>query len=245
MKRKMNLLLIVCCILTIQTSGLCADNPEQLVVAHLKSIGEPDALSKIKSIFFTGTSEVNFIQGMQGQLEGTVMMASEGSKMGIVMNFPNLDYPGEHFAHDGKNVTVNNMNLGVKSPIADYIHRYNRIMSNGMLGGVFSNAWPLLDIKGNRPNMRLRKSKVDGTELYEIEYRPRNNHGDMTIRMYFDMETYRHMLTVYRVRNTMDVRSGSENILDAVQEDIYFTLTEKFGDFRKVGDLTLPHSYTL
>jgi len=234
MKTKTNLLLIFCCIFAVQIPGVCADNPEQLVAAHLKSIGEPAVLSQVKSICFTGTSQVHFIQGMHGQLSGTSRFASEGNKMGIVMTFSHLDYPGEHFGHDGRNVTVNNMQHGTKSPLADFIHRYNKIMKNGMLGGVLSNSWPLLDIKTNRPTMRgLRKTKVDGAELYELEYRPRDNHGDMRIRLYFDPATYQHVRSEYRVSNRIGER------------DIFDTLTEKFEDFRKVGDLMLPHSYTL
>ena len=233
MKKKANVLLIACCILAFQMTGLCADNPEQLVAEHLKSIGDPDAISQVKSISFTGTSFVKFIQGMQGQLLGTSKLVSQGSKMAIVMGFNNLDYPGEHFAFDGKNVTVTNMQPGVKSPVADFIHRYNRIMTNGMLGGVFSNAWPLLDIKTNKPNMKLRKTKVDGSELYEIEYRPRSNHGEMRIRLFFDPETYRHVRTEYKVSTRIGER------------DLYDTLTEKFENFKKAGDLTLPHNYTI
>ena len=233
MKRKTNVLLIACCILAFQMTGLCADSPEQLVAEHLKSIGDPDAISQVKSISFTGTSAVKFIQGMQGQLSGTSTWLSQGPKMGIVLKFNHLDYPGEHFAFDGKSVTVTNMQPGVKSPIANFINRYNRIMTNGMLGGVLSNAWPLLDIKTNKPNMKLRKTKIDGTELYEIEYRPRSNHGEMKIRMYFDPETYHHVRTEYKVTTRI------------LELDLYDTLTEKFEDFKKVGDLTLPHNYTI
>jgi len=233
MKIRTNILLVVCCVLVIRIPGLSADNPEQLVAAHLKSIGTSEALSQIKSIGFTGTAHANFIQGMSGQLSGTSMLVSEGSSMGIVMNFQNLNYPAEHFAYDGKNVTVGDIGVGMKSPIADFLNRFNKIMKNGMLGGVFSKAWPLLDIKSNRPNMQLRKSKIDGIEYYEIEYRPRDNHGEMRIRLYFDMETYRHVISEYRVSIRTDV------------SDLYYTLREKFDDFRVVGDLTLPHGYTL
>ena len=235
MKRKSGFLLAACCILFIQIPGLCADpSPEQLIAAHLKSIGDPAILSKIKSISFTGTSEVNFIIGVTGRFVGTAMLASQETQTGIILKFEQRDYAGEHFAYDGKSVTVHT-SVGMKSNVGDFIYRYNKIMKNGMLGGVFSRAWPLLDIKNNKPrSMNVRKTKVDGTELYELEYRPLDDHGDMKIRMYFNPATYRHVRTEYKV-----------TYQDSDSRNYYLTLTEKFDDFMEVGPLTLPHGYML
>ncbi|MDR0310922.1 MAG: hypothetical protein LBJ21_04995 [Acidobacteriota bacterium] len=255
-KRKTGFLAIICCILAVQIPGLCAGNPspDQLIAEHLKSIGNPDALPQIKSIVFTGNATVNFLLGMTGyqNQRGVSMLISEGPKMGIRMSFPDKNnYPGEHFAYDGKDVTVANFAIGRKSPIAEFIHRYNKIMKNGLLGGVFSNAWPLLDIKSNKANMKVRKTKMDGTELYELEYRPRDYHGDMKISLYFDTETYRHIYTEYKVQTRDDVsmglnpRPGTDMGISLTASETYYTLIEKFDNFGKVGDLTLPHSYML
>ena len=259
MKKKTGFLLIACCILAIQVTGAWAKDPspEQLVADHLKSIGAADVLSQMKSLGFIGTSEVNFILGMNGQLSGTSVLVSEGSNIGIIMRFQDINYPAEHFAYDGKTVSVGTIKPGLKSPIADFIYRYNKILKNGMLGGVFSKAWPLLDVKGNKPrNMKVRSTRVEGVELYELEYRPRDDHGDMKIRLYFDPATYRHVRTEYKATTRDDVTTGTSspmgddgNVRDMAIGDVrgesYYTLTEKFDDFRKVGDLTLPYSYTL
>ena len=228
---------MACCILVIHITGLYAKDPspEQLIADHLKSIGDPSTLSQIKSINLDGTAEVHFILGIQGDLYGTAMLVSQGPKMSISMKFQDFNYSGEHLAYDGKSVTVSNYEVGMKSPLAVFIRSYNKIMKNGMIGGVFSRAWPLFDINGNKPrNMKVRKTKVDGNELYEIEYSPRDSHGDMKIHLYFDPETYRHVRTEYKARN---YDSGGRLNTDV--------LTEKFEDFRQVGALTLPHSYTL
>ena len=258
MKKKTYFLLIACCIMIVQVAGLWAQDPspEQLVAKHLDSVGGSAVLSKVKSITYVGASDVNFILGMSGQMSGTSMLVSEGQQIGIVMKFPDINYPGEYFAYDGKNVTVGNIKPGLKSPIADFVYRYNKIMKNGMLGGVFSKAWPLLDIKGSKPrNMKVRKTKVDGTELYELEYRPRDDHGDMKIRIFFDPQTYRHVRTEYKVSTKDDVTTGTttpfedggvrDMAISDVRGESYYTLTEKFNDFKQVGSLTLPHEYTL
>jgi len=254
MKRKTGFLLIVCYIFAVQVLGLYAEDltPEQLVAGHMKSIGDPVSLLRVQSMIFVGTSEVDFILGMNGRMTGMAMLASQGPKMGITMKFPDVNYPGEYFAYDGVNVSVGNITPGVKSPIADFLFRYNKIMKNGLLGGVFSNAWPLLDITKNSAIMKAGKAKMDGKELYELEYRPKDNHGDMRIRMYFDPETFRHVCTEYRVRTDNDVTAGFNPnpetplaIAQMVRGDSFYTLTEKFDDFRNAGALTLPHSYTL
>lgn len=254
MKRKTGFLLIVCCILAVQVSVMPAADltPEQLVAEHLKSLGDPVSLLRVQSLIFIGTAEVDFILGMNGRMNGTAMLASQGPQIGITMKFPDINYPGEYFAYDGETVSVENMKPGLKSPIADFLYRYNKIMKNGMLGGVFSTAWPLLDIQRNDAVMKLGKARVDGNELYELEYRPRDYYGDMRIRMYFDPETFRHVRTEYRVRTDNDATAGFNPNPDthmAISQmdrgDSYYTLTEKFEDFKKVGAFTLPHGYTL
>jgi len=255
MKKKTRLLLIVCCILAVQVLELRAADltPEQLIAGHVKSIGDPVSLLRVQSLIFVGTSEVDFILGMNGRMWGAAMLASQGPKMGITMKFPDTNYPGEYFAYDGVNVSVGNIKPGLKSPIADFLYRYNKIMKNGLLGGVFSNAWPLLDVTSNSAAiMKAGKAKMDGKELYELEYRPKDNHGDMRIRIYFDPETFRHVCTEYRVRTDNDATAGfnpDPDIPMAIAQmsrgDSYYTLIEKFDDFKEAGALTLPHSYTL
>ena len=252
-------MLVVSCILIIQIAGLWAKDPspEELVAEHLTAIGVPDAMSQVKSMVFAGTSEVNFILGMSGNMTGTSTIVSEGPNMGVVMRFQDINYPGEYFAHDGRNVSVGDIKPGLKSPIADFIYRYNKVMKNGMLGGVLSRAWPLLDIKGNKPrSMKVRTTKVEGTELYELEYRPRDDHGDMKIRLFFDPETYRHVRTEYKVTTHDDVTGGAgaspftnggirDMAIADVRGESFYTLTETFGDFKKIDELTLPYSYSL
>ena len=264
---KNSFLSIVICILAIQVSWLRANDPspEQLAAEHLKSIASAEVLSQIKSISFVGTTEINFILGMSGNLSGTAAFLSQGPQTAMIMKFQDINYPEEYYAYDGRTVTVASIKPGFKAPLAEFIYRYDKIMKNGILGGVYSNAWPLLNVKGNRATMNLRKTKVDGKELFEMEYRPRDNHGDMKIRLFFDPETYRHVRTEYKVQTKEDVTVGPGLEFDdeigmmggrgqgsmagmaigAVRGESYYTLTEKFGDFKKVGEVTLPHSYEL
>ena len=214
--------------------GEGADNPSprQLAALHIESVGNPAVLSQIKSIASVGTAKVEFTSGGLENLGGLTVMISEGPKMAIAMQFPNIDSSGEYFAYDGKEVTVRDLIPGGKSPLADFLYRYDKIMKNGLLGGVYSNAWPLLNISRGGATMKIRKTGVEGKDLFELEYRPRDYHAEMKICLYFDPETWRHVRTHYYLSTDGDFNTNP-------------SLTEKFDNFIKVRELTLPHSYTL
>jgi hypothetical protein len=178
--------------------------PEKLVAEHVKSVGRPALLEKIQSRTFLGTSNVEFIQGMRGARKGTSVFVSQGPKVGIIMKYDDNSYPGEYFAYDGKDVTVGHMSPGQRSPIGDFIFRFNKLVKGGFIGGALTSSWPLLDLKNKNVDMKYRRAKIEGRELHELEYHPKAGFGDIKIRMYFDLTTFRHVRTEYKVQSTRD-----------------------------------------
>ena len=192
------------------------------------------------------------------------MLVSDGNKLAIVLKYSDINYPGEYFAYNGKDVSVGHISPGQKSPLADFLFRYNGIMKEGLLGGVFSTAWPLLNLKDKPVTLTYREATIDGRRLHEIDYHPKQSLGDMKIKLYFDMETYRHVRTEYRlvVKDDMSAAPGGLGTrtgnfqaaggdtpgFDTLQQglpDSIYVLVEKFGDFKKIGAMTLPHSYSM
>jgi hypothetical protein len=252
-------------------SALAKDelNPEQVVAAHLKSIGSPEALAALKTLAFVGGTSVDFIQGMYGRMNGTSMLVSDGEKLGIVLKYDDVNYRGEYLAFDGKDVSVGYIDPLQRSPLADFIFRNNGIMKEGLLGGVLSRGWPLLNLKEKQVDLKYRETTIDGRPLHEIEYRPKNSLRDVKIKLYFDLETYRHVRTEYRIRirddmsaspgggatrtgrfqapdqNNSGLNSTGFEALQGGLPDSIYVLVEKFDDFKKVGAMTLPHSYTI
>ncbi len=237
--------------------------PEQVVADHLKSIGSPEALAALKTLAFVGTTSVEFIQGMTGNMSGTSMSVSDGKKQAIVLKYGDINYPGEYFAYNGKTVSVGYISPGQKSPLADFLFRNNEIMKEGLLGGIFSEAWPLLNLKDKQVDLKCREATIDGRRMHEIEYRPKQALRDMRIKLYFDLETYRHVRTEYRIRVRDDMSAspggsgtrigrfqgadkapGTDTLRQGLPDSIY-VLVEKFDDFKKVGAMTLPHTYTM
>jgi hypothetical protein len=237
---------------------------EKVVAKHLQSIGTPELLKKIQSRAFRGTSSYRFIQGMTGiGPDGEFLFGSTENKLAIVLKYNNVTYPGEYLAYDGNDVTVGNMKPGQKSPLADFIFRYSRIMKEGLLGGVLSVSWPLLDPEHKGATLKYKTNKIEGRQLHELEYQPQKIFGDIIIKMYFDFETFRHVRTEYKVRirdDSSTVPEGasrrrstgisrypggnpSSEIFDAVPDSNY-RLIERFDDFVNCSGLMLPGTYS-
>ncbi len=241
---------------------------EKVIAEHLKSIGATASLSGIKSRVLNGISTVQFIQGMKGNQRGEFLMASEPNKLGIVMKYSAVDYPQEYFTFDGTKVSVAYMSPGQRSPLADFIYRFNGPVKEGILGGALSVNWPLLDIQKKQVTLKVKEVTIDDKKLYEVEYIPKKSFsGDVKVKLYFDPATYHHVRTEYSVYSKSDasalpsVTASSapemDQSLSRVQErapratimenqaDSRYKLVEKFDDFQKVGDLTLPYTYSI
>jgi hypothetical protein len=221
---------------------------EQVSARHLKSLGSPEALAELKALAFVGTTSVDFIQGMQGSMSGASMCVADGKKLAIVMKYTDLEYPGEYFAYNGKDVSVGHISPGQRSPLGDFLYRNNGIMKEGLLGGVFSGGWPLLDLNKNQADLSCREATMDGRLMHEIDYRPKKSLRDVKIKIYLDGETGRHIKTEYRIRVRDDMSvlpSATFNTLKQGLPDSIYVLTERFDDFKTVNAMTLPHRYTV
>ena len=262
------LAMVLCLSLSVSWTGygVAKDQvaPEQVAASHLKAIGSPEALAALKTLAFVGTTSVKFIQGASGSMSGTSMCVSGGNKLAIVLKYGDINYPGEYFAYNGKDVSMGHISPGQRSPLADFLFRHNGIMKEGLLGGIFSAGWPLLNLQEKQADLTYRETTIDGRRLHEIEYRPKQGLRDMKIKLYFDLETYRHVRTEYRVRVRDDMSaspggsgtrtgtfqapaqdaSGFDALRGGLPDSIY-VLIEKFDDFKKVGAMTLPHSYNM
>lgn len=230
-------------------------NAEKMVAAHVKSLGNPKTLAKIQSRTFVGTSEVKMIQGANWTLKGNSMFVSEGSKLGIVLQYLDVNYPGEYFAYDGADVTVKHISPGRKSPVADFLYRFDKIMKQGLLGGALSTSWPLLsEERTAAARMKCRKVQLEGRELYALEYRPHSGVGNMKIQIYFDPATFRHVRTEYKVQdrddatvdhNYLEVATTRMGDIGRAREDSFYKLVERFEEYREVNGMMLPHRYVL
>jgi len=221
-----------------QSENLLAQNknlrPEEVVARHLQSIGTADVLRATKSRVVTGTTSVDLKLGGFGKLSGRSLIVSEGRKLAISMRYPSLEYPGEHFAFDGKDVTIGYIDFGQRSNIGEFIRQFSGLVEEGLLGGTLSLSWPLLDVEERRPKLKYRQTAIDGRRLHELDYSPKSRSGmeGLVIRLFFDFDTFRHVSTEYRYYSAMDSNKTQ-------------VLKERFDGFKEVDGMTLPHKYTI
>lgn len=242
---------------------------EEVIRGHVESIGNPGALAGIKVRGISGTALVDFIQGGTGKMSGQALFVSERKRLGIILRYGANEYPGEHFAFDGSEVTVGYISPGQRSPLADFVYRYDGLLKEGLLGGVMSLKWPLLDVDKSMARLKYKgKKKIDGVDAHEVEYRYSDGKmGDVDTKLYFTAETFHHIRTEYivRIQGEMSLQADasvmesglpspsgltsgsgvrSASIHDVVPDSIY-KLVEVFSDFRKVDDMVLPQKYVL
>lgn len=217
--------------------------PEELIAKHLDSIGTQDARSKVPVREVVGTVHMAFLTGGSGSLEGTLRLDSIGQKNSTRMTFSNTNYQKEAFVFDGSKVTIGHIRPGVRSRLGALLDSQSQIVKEGLLGGVLSTAWPLLDPQkyhGKIANDGVKK--VDGHELYQLTYNPKK--GDMTIKLFFEPGTFHHVMTVYSLVRPPSMVEGGE-LANARQAASHIVLEEHFDDFETTNSLTLPTKYTI
>ncbi len=245
----------------------------EVIAAHVKALGKPTEVAQIKSRGISGKAAVQFIQGAKGQISnGQFICVSEGDKVGLRMTFPDTNYPQEYFAYNGSEVTVGYISPGQRSPLADFIFRYNGLMKEGYLGGVLATSWPLLRAKDKLPEYQYSKEKIGNVDYHVLEMNSKNAQGTVKIKLYFEPKTYHHVQTEYRVRLSNDLsamgsiqdggnreptdfsaipatgRPGAtraRGTLQGNQADSIYVMTEKFGNFANIGGLALPQDYSI
>jgi hypothetical protein len=219
-------------------------NAEELVARHLASIGTPQARAAIKTRMVRGDMTMDVVLGGKGTMQGKAVLLSAGPRLKFLMRYHSSDYPGEEFTFDGEKPYTAMYRTGTRSKFGSFMEGQDAILREGLLGGTLSTAWALSDVPGRNPKLTYDGlKKVEGRKLHQLTYRPRNGGDQLTIRLYFEPETFRHVYSVYSI--TVGAQIGPQESQSARQEVTRITLEETFADFSKVGGLDLPGTWKL
>ena len=217
---------------------------EELIARHLDSIGPAVLRSAIKSRAAQGTAVFRILVGGSGSVDGKTGIVTEGRKLRFMTKFPRTDYRGELFVfNDGKfEIAFANSNQ-TRSPFAEFVRSHDAILREGLFGGSLSTGWALLDVPERKPKLTYEGlKKLDGKDVHQLRYEP-HKRSDLTIRLYFDAETFHHVGTVY----TLDIASnvGEDITQSAKQRPERLRLEEKFSDFQEFDGLRLPAHWNI
>jgi hypothetical protein len=221
-----------------------APKPEELLVRHLDSIGSAEARAAVKDRVVQGTASYRILVGGAGKAEGKTGFVSEEHKLRFLLKLPYIDYRGESIVFNGEAVGVAFANTNQsRSPFASFISTQDVILRDGLLGGVLSTAWPLLNLADRKAQLIVEGlKKVDGRQLYQVRYQPAK-HMEAVITLFFEPETFRHVKTVYATSVANNVGATITESSKLLPERT--TLEERFSDFKTVDGLNLPTHWNL
>lgn len=230
-------------VLSLSVSALFAQkmNAEDILAKHLDSIGSAKNREAVKTRIIV--SDVEFLLQSQNPIVGKSLIASstEGAIFGI--NLDTVNYRLDKFSYDGKKVRVGFITPGVRSPLSGFIFSYGDLLRKSLLGGTLSASWALLNVESRQSKLEYKGTeKVNGKETYAIEYLPKGG-ADVSIRMYFDRENYRHVRSEYH--RTVAGRTGADSVSSVQQVQRRYRITEDFSNYKKFGNLNLPSSYKI
>jgi len=214
---------------------------EELVAKHLASIGTPEAIAAAKSRVMAGVG-VFTTKSSPGRIGGPAQLASSGDKFLLAIVLNSNDYPYEKFAYDGKDLTTGVRPGGGLSALGDFLRSNKVIFKRGLLGGVLSQQWAPLNAQKDVKLTFGGSTKMGDKSLYKVKASGAGL-GDMTVSLYFEPDTFRHVRTEYFYR-TGQLSTLSPDRTGGPAPSTY-TLTEDFSNFTKVDDLILPMNYVL
>ena len=223
--------------------------PADVVAKHALSIGSAEARARAKGTRIKGTVELIAKEGGAGTSAGNVVMASHGSQNMVNMMF-DAGEPSTSFRFDGSKTTVTQFRPGRHTPLEHFFAENQEIVREGLVGGVLSESWPLLNLQEKNPKLEYAgMKKIDDKQLHAIKYTPRKG-SELKITLFFDSETFQHVRTEYErtVYSTAQQRiasggGGLPAATDARSAPQRLKVFEAFSDFKLEGGLNLPHVY--
>jgi hypothetical protein len=214
-----------------------------LVKQNLNSIGSDQARSAVKNRAVEGTLQFRVLSGGAGTQDGKEVFVSDGDKIVSLLKLPNPNYHGERFVSDSKKTLIAQVRPGVWSKFGEFVMVHNEILTEGLWGGTLSTGWALAHLDERNAKLLDRGlKKVDGRELRRVDYSPKK-HSDLEIELYFEPDTFRHVMTVYSM--TISPHVGLSEIATARQQETRYRLEERFADFKNVDGLNLPGRWTI
>ncbi|HYK91016.1 MAG TPA: hypothetical protein VE398_19750 [Acidobacteriota bacterium] len=220
-------------------------NAEALIARHLQSLGSVERLAAIKSRLIEGRSAMRVEVGGVGNALGRVVIASEGARYRVSLPFQYTDYWGEQLLFDGNGAQIGFSDIQKRSLLGDFLYRNDVILQEGLFGGVLSTAWPLSN--SDKRHSRLEyvgQKKIYGRQLHQVSYHCRKGQGDMSIVLYFESETFRHVATVYSLFIQSEA-STNLAVEASGEQGSRYKLEERFEGFKTFEGVTLPTRWNI
>lgn len=224
--------------------------PEELVTKHLESLGTAEARARVNGTQIKGNASIAVRLCGEGQVDGDVLMASTDAANLINMNFGVPAYPQEALRFDGKRFATSQLKPGSRTCLAQFFLENEVLFKEGLVGGVLSESWPLLNVAERNPKLEYSGLKKIGDKpLHALKYTPRKG-SDVKIVLYFDPANFHHVRTDYSrtvyASEQRRIAGGGAGLPPPQNQQASPTRIEayeEFADFKEESGLTVPHTY--
>jgi hypothetical protein len=215
---------------------------EELISKHIDSVVTAKMDRTPLGRAGTGPAIRDVLLGGAGHREGKATFVSKDNTFQLVLDFNSAEYQGETYTWDGSKSRVGASGVDKFSALAQFVQMHDVVLRDGLLGGVLNNGWAMFTTSTHNPKLHYDGlKKFNGKQAHQVTYNPKKGDNDMTIRLYFEPETFRHIGSTYEYESQVTAMAGnmpgSEKILEHVEEN--------FSDFKPEGGLTLPHHWQL
>jgi hypothetical protein len=214
------------------------------VQRHLNSIGDEPARAAVKNRSAQGAVTFRVVLGRVPQSwNGEQTLVSEGNKFASLLKFPVSVNRTEWFVSDGRKTSVAQVSPGNWSALGRFVMVHSEILREGLWGGALSTGWALSRWDGRGAKLQDRGfKKIDGRQLHRVDYVPKKG-SDLTIELYFEPDTFRHVMTVYSL--TMAGGLDTNASASESQGQMRYQLEEDFSEFKNIDNLMLPSRWTI
>lgn len=242
---------------------------DELVSRHLAAFGTPASIEAVLLRNATGSGSIEFLSAEHmlpsgTKAKGPLKLQDTGERLDLSMRLDNPEYPTDGFSFDGKKVLISNFNPNSTSgfdritfpELGYFLGLHEGIVEKNIFGGVLRTSWALFSLNPKKDKLKYRGLKKDGSrKFHALEYKvPNIPDGSIIATFYFDPETYRHVLTRYKIVDTTQrtetrtVATGRGNVTTrnvSVPRNKNHELLERFSDFQKVDGLDLPRTWSI
>lgn len=227
-------------------------SPEDLLEFHVRSVGDVGKWRALQSVRAEGSCRLTLIVGGSGTLLGRASFVSQGTATAMRLDFGHGEYAGEAIVFDGgKQLDVAYATPGHRSMLGEFLFSYSEVVKDGLLGGVLSRGWPLLqDEKVSRRLTSRGKNTSEGREWWQATYRPRKGPRELDVDLFFEPDTFLLRKSEYEVRRSYGmgpfpgVPSASQ-AGQAARRDVRMKMEELFDDYVDVQGVTFPRRWKI
>lgn len=201
----------------------------------------------------SGVAIRDVLLGGTGHREGKASFVSKDNAFQLVLDFNSSEYLGEQYTWDGAHSRSSANGVDKYSALAQFVQQHEELMRDGLFGGTLNAGWALSTLKTHNPKLHYDGlKKFNGKMLHQVTYIPKKSDNDLTVRLYFDPETFRHVASTYEFAGQL--LSLSQNIPKVMTtpgqnmpdtQKVVEHVEENFSDFKPEGGLTLPHHWQL